>query len=85
MAPLQKTDDSAERNHEDVWNFAIGSNLHPKKLKGRANLTIKELQPGKLYTTCDLQLKRKPFVPTVDDLHKNGRNFPPNFLHQKLL
>ena len=48
MAPLQKADDSAERNHEDVWNFAIGSNLHPEKLKGRANLTIKELHPGKL-------------------------------------
>ena len=21
-------------------------------------------------------------VPTVDDLHLNGRNFPPNFLHE---
>ena len=34
---------------------------------------------GKLYNKCDLKLKKKPFVPTVDDLHKNGRNFPPNF------
>ena len=31
---------------QDVWNFAIGSNLHPKKLKGRANLIIKESKPG---------------------------------------
>ena len=37
---------------------------------------------GKLYSKCDLRLKRKPFIPTVDDLHKNGRNFPPNFLHE---
>ena len=37
---------------------------------------------GKLYNKCDLKLKRKPFIPTVDDLHKNGRNFPPNFLHE---
>ena len=22
------------------------------------------------------------YRPTVDDLHKNGRNFPPNFLHE---
>ena len=36
----------------------------------------------KLYSKCDLRLKRKPFIPTVDDLHKNGRNFPPNFLHE---
>ena len=25
---------------------------------------------GKLYNKCDLKLKRKPFVPTVADLHK---------------
>ena len=37
---------------------------------------------GKLYNNCDLKLKKLPFVPTVDDLHKNGRNFPPNFLHE---
>ena len=37
---------------------------------------------GKLYKDCDLILSQKPFRPTVDDLHKNGRNFPPNFLHE---
>ncbi|MCB1428346.1 MAG: HNH endonuclease [Nitratireductor sp.] len=25
---------------------------------------------------------QKPFVPTVEDLHRNGRRFPPNFLHE---
>ena len=37
---------------------------------------------GKLYKDCDLTLAQKPFRPSVDDLHKNGRNFPPNFLHE---
>ena len=37
---------------------------------------------GKLYEHCDLKLTNKPYAPTVEDLHKNGRNFPPNFLHE---
>ena len=37
---------------------------------------------GKLYKDCDLKLANKPYAPTVEDLHKNGRNFPPNFLHE---
>jgi len=35
-----------------------------------------------LYKDCDFILAQKPFRPTVDDLHKNGRNYPPNFLHE---
>ena len=37
---------------------------------------------GKLYKDCELRLANKPFAPSVEDLHKNGRNFPPNFLHE---
>ena len=37
-----------EQTAEDIWNFAIGSNMHPDKLKGRANLVIKESFPAKL-------------------------------------
>ena len=37
---------------------------------------------GKLYKDCDLRLANKPFAPTVEDLHRKGRNFPPNFLHE---
>ena len=37
---------------------------------------------GKLYKDCDLNLFKKPYRPSVDDLHKNGRHFPPNFLHE---
>ena len=37
---------------------------------------------GKLYKNCGLILSQIPFRPSVDDLHKNGKNFPPNFLHE---
>ena len=37
---------------------------------------------GRLYSQSGMRLFRKPFRPTVDDLHLNGRNFPPNFLHE---
>ena len=37
---------------------------------------------GRLYPISDMRLNQKPFRPTVDDLHQNGRNFPPNFLHE---
>ena len=37
---------------------------------------------GRLYSASGMKLFRKPFKPTVDDLHQSGRNFPPNFLHE---
>ena len=37
---------------------------------------------GRLYPVSGMRLLQKPYRPTVDDLHKNGRNFPPNFLHE---
>ena len=37
---------------------------------------------GKLYERSGMKLFNKPYRPTVDDLHRNGRNFPPNFLHE---
>ena len=37
---------------------------------------------GKLYKDCELKLANKPYATTVEDLHRNGRNFPPNFLHE---
>ena len=37
---------------------------------------------GKLLKVSGMRLFSKPYSPTVDDLHKNGRNFPPNFLHE---
>ena len=41
-----------------------------------------DLKINWLLTEADLKLSNKPYAPTVEDLHKNGRNFPPNFLHE---
>ena len=37
---------------------------------------------GRLYENSGMNLNQRPFRPTTEDLHKNGRNFPPNFLHK---
>ena len=37
---------------------------------------------GRLYPVSEMRLYKKPFRPTIEDLHQNGRNFPPNFLHE---
>ena len=37
---------------------------------------------GRLLTDSGMKLNHQPFQPTTEDLHKNGRNFPPNFLHE---
>ena len=34
---------------------------------------------GKLFEVSGMKLFNKPYRPTVDDLHKNGRNFPSKF------
>ena len=37
---------------------------------------------GRRHTQSGMVLNRKPFRPTINDLHENGKNFPPNFLHE---
>ena len=37
---------------------------------------------GRLITLSGMALSQKPFQPSTEDLHKNGKNFPPNFLHK---
>tara|TARA_Y100000590_G_scaffold448299_1_gene584736 strand:- start:1609 stop:2175 length:567 start_codon:yes stop_codon:yes gene_type:complete len=37
---------------------------------------------GRLYEKSGMILQKKPYQPTTEDLHKNGKNFPPNFLHE---
>ena len=37
---------------------------------------------GRSYAKSGMVLNKRPFRPTVDDLHTNGRHFPPNFLHE---
>ena len=36
---------------------------------------------GRLLKNSGMKLNQWPFQPTTEDLHKNGKNFPPNFLH----
>ena len=36
---------------------------------------------GRLLQSSGMILQQKPYQPTTEDLHKNGKNFPPNFLH----
>ena len=37
---------------------------------------------GRLLKNSEMTLNQKPFEPSTEDLHKNGKNFPPNFLHK---
>ena len=35
----------------------------------------------KLCRECDMHPALKPYAPSINDLHRNGRSFPPNYLH----
>ena len=37
---------------------------------------------GKLLKTSGMKLNQYPFQPSTEDLHRNGKNFPPNYLHK---
>ena len=37
---------------------------------------------GRLLKSSGMTLNQKPTQPSTEDLHKNGKNFPPNFLHE---
>ena len=37
---------------------------------------------GRLFAKSGMILTKKPYRPSMQDLHENGRNFPPNFLHE---
>ena len=37
---------------------------------------------GRLLRYSGMILNQLPYQPTTEDLHKNGKNFPPNFLHK---
>lgn len=36
---------------------------------------------GKMVAECGMHPGHNPYRPTVQELHKNGRRFPPNYLH----
>ena len=37
---------------------------------------------GRLLNKSGMSLNQMPYQPTTEDLHKNGKYFPPNFLHK---
>ena len=37
---------------------------------------------GRLYDNSEMSLQQIPYQPSTEDLHRNGKNFPPNFLHK---
>ena len=37
---------------------------------------------GRLLKNSGMTLSQWPYQPSIEDLHKNGKNFPPNFLHE---
>jgi len=37
---------------------------------------------GQLYGNSEMSLQQIPYQPSTEDLHRNGKNFPPNFLHK---
>lgn len=45
------------------------------------NLTKANLMPE----ACGMQPAQRPYRPTVYELHRNGRSFPPNYLHDSWL
>ena len=37
---------------------------------------------GKLLQNSEMTINQEPYQPSTEDLHKSGKNFPPNFLHK---
>ena len=37
---------------------------------------------GKLLKLSGMKLAQHPYQPSTEDLHRNGKNFPPNYLHK---
>ena len=37
---------------------------------------------GRFYDNSEISLQQIPYQPSTEDLHRNGKNFPPNFLHK---
>lgn len=40
---------------------------------------------GLMPDVCGMKPAHEPFAPSVQDLHRNGRLFPPNYLHESWL
>ena len=43
-----------------------------------ASMVTKD-DPTLLFVNSGMALNQMPYQPTTEDLHKNGKNFPPNY------
>ena len=43
------------------------------------------MKGGAMPTEVGMRPRQAPYRPTVFELHRNGRLFPPNYLHQSWL
>jgi len=64
--------------------------LLPRSLGGKTNwhnvvtaCSVCNVQKGgRLLINSGMSLNQEPYQPSTEDLHKNGKNFPPHFLHK---
>ena len=59
-------------NYFEKYNHRI---IHSSSL-------VPENDPTLMFVNSGMVLNQMPYQPTTEDLHKNGKNFPPNFLHE---
>ncbi len=54
---------------------------------GQCRHRLLDLQPaeGGAAAEAGMSPAQKPYRPTITDLHRNGRLFPPNYLHESWL
>ncbi len=62
------------RGGQTTWDNVVAACSPCNLAKGR-----------KLPAEAHMYPLQKPFRPTVNDLHRNGRAFPPNYLHESWL
>ena len=59
----------------------MASNCSFDKFPGTI-VTCNVKKGGKLLKFSGMKLNQYPFQPSTEDLHKNGKHFPPNYLHK---
>src|SRR5210317_595917 len=70
--------------------IALKDYIIPKSKGGETNWdnvvtacsTCNVRKGGKLLKLSGMKLNQFPFQPSTEDLHKNGKHFPPNYLHK---
>jgi len=53
--------------------------------RGHGLRAVQSCEGGKMPAHAKMWPAQKPYRPTVFELHRNGRLFPPNYLHESWL